>query len=135
RRKRPWMRYHFINTCWKSNRRSRVGKWDRGTGADVGEVPHCRPGAGAGAGAGSGSGTQVPERMWDGGAELSHRNTTSHGAPGRNRTCDTRFRKPLLYPLSYEGEGWRNHGGKPPIRPLLLRLKVQTKCKYEGTKC
>src|SRR5262245_46300657 len=24
-------------------------------------------------------------------------------APGRNRTCDTRFRKPLLYPLSYEG--------------------------------
>jgi hypothetical protein len=25
-------------------------------------------------------------------------------APGRNRTCDTRFRKPLLYPLSYEGE-------------------------------
>jgi hypothetical protein len=30
------------------------------------------------------------------------------GAPGRNRTCDTRFRKPLLYPLSYEGEGCRN---------------------------
>ena len=27
------------------------------------------------------------------------------GAPGRNRTCDTRFRKPLLYPLSYEGDG------------------------------
>src|SRR5919197_4929735 len=25
-------------------------------------------------------------------------------APGRNRTSDTRFRKPLLYPLSYEGE-------------------------------
>jgi hypothetical protein len=25
------------------------------------------------------------------------------GAPGRNRTCDTRFRKPLLSPLSYEG--------------------------------
>ena len=25
------------------------------------------------------------------------------GAPGRTRTCDTRFRKPLLYPLSYEG--------------------------------
>jgi hypothetical protein len=24
-------------------------------------------------------------------------------APGRNRTCDTRFRKPMLYPLSYEG--------------------------------
>ena len=25
------------------------------------------------------------------------------GAPGRNRTADTRFRKPMLYPLSYEG--------------------------------
>ena len=24
-------------------------------------------------------------------------------ALGRNRTCDTRFRKPVLYPLSYEG--------------------------------
>ena len=24
-------------------------------------------------------------------------------APGRIRTCDTRFRKPVLYPLSYEG--------------------------------
>jgi hypothetical protein len=27
------------------------------------------------------------------------------GALGRNRTCDTRFRKPVLYPLSYEGRG------------------------------
>jgi site-specific DNA recombinase len=27
------------------------------------------------------------------------------GAPGRTRTCDTRFRKPLLYPLSYRGRG------------------------------
>ena len=26
------------------------------------------------------------------------------GAPGRNRTFDTRFRKPVLYPLSYEGK-------------------------------
>ena len=25
------------------------------------------------------------------------------GAPGRSRTCGTRFRKPLLYPLSYGG--------------------------------
>jgi hypothetical protein len=24
-------------------------------------------------------------------------------APGMIRTCDQRFRKPLLYPLSYEG--------------------------------
>jgi hypothetical protein len=27
----------------------------------------------------------------------------SAGALGRNRTCDLRFRKPSLYPLSYEG--------------------------------
>ncbi len=25
------------------------------------------------------------------------------GAPGRTRTCDARFRKPTLYPLSYGG--------------------------------
>jgi hypothetical protein len=29
--------------------------------------------------------------------------STAPGAPGRTRTCDTRFRKPLLYPLSYGG--------------------------------
>ena len=27
------------------------------------------------------------------------------GAPGASRTHDTRFRKPLLYPLSYRGKG------------------------------
>ena len=31
----------------------------------------------------------------------------SEGALGRIRTCDTRFRKPMLYPLSYEGRGVR----------------------------
>ena len=25
-------------------------------------------------------------------------------APGRIRTCDTRFRRAVLYPLSYEGK-------------------------------
>src|SRR5438552_17660380 len=49
----------------------------------------ARPGAGAG----SKTETQVPKPMWDTGAGLSHRNTTFFGAPGRNRTCDTRFRK------------------------------------------
>src|SRR5579875_2178557 len=28
------------------------------------------------------------------------------GAPGRIRTCDARFRKPTLYPLSYRGDPW-----------------------------
>ncbi len=27
------------------------------------------------------------------------------GAPGRTRTCNLRIRRPLLYPLSYEGRG------------------------------
>ncbi len=27
------------------------------------------------------------------------------GAPDKSRTCDLRFRKPLLYPLSYGGKG------------------------------
>jgi hypothetical protein len=31
------------------------------------------------------------------------------GGPGRIRTCGTRFRKPLLYPLSYEGGGRGMH--------------------------
>lgn len=30
------------------------------------------------------------------------------GAPGRIRTCDTRFRRAVLYPLSYEGGTWWN---------------------------
>ncbi len=27
-----------------------------------------------------------------------------YGAPGMNRTCDTRIRNPVLYPLSYGGK-------------------------------
>jgi hypothetical protein len=45
------------------------------------------------------------------------------GAPGRTRTCDTRFRKPLLYPLSYGGEiASRTEGGRtaPSGRLRLL---------------
>ena len=34
---------------------------------------------------------------------LRDRATLDGNAPGRIRTCDLRFRKPLLYPLSYEG--------------------------------
>ena len=28
---------------------------------------------------------------------------SKRGAPGRNRTCGRRFRRPLLFPLSYGG--------------------------------
>jgi hypothetical protein len=41
--------------------------------------------------------------LWDSGTELSQSRTPFVCAPGRIRTCDTRFRKPVLYPLSYEG--------------------------------
>ena len=34
------------------------------------------------------------------------------GAPGRDRTCDLRFRKPLLYPLSYGGGDGAERGAK-----------------------
>ncbi len=34
------------------------------------------------------------------------------GAPGRTRTCDLRFRKPLLYPLSYGGGDGPKRGAK-----------------------
>ncbi len=38
------------------------------------------------------------------------------GALGRIRTCGTRFRKPLLYPLSYEGGTCGLACGKPSVR-------------------
>ena len=38
-----------------------------------------------------------------------------YSAPGRNRTYDTRFRKPMLYPLSYWG-GAGAKGGRKPAR-------------------
>jgi hypothetical protein len=38
------------------------------------------------------------------------------GAPGRNRTCNRRIRRPLLYPLSY-GRPGRPVGGRPAGDP------------------
>ena len=34
-----------------------------------------------------------------------HATRNPASAPGRIRTCDARFRKPTLYPLSYGGQG------------------------------
>ena len=42
------------------------------------------------------------------------------GAPGRIRTCDARFRKPTLYPLSYEGGAWHKPSQKPTQFPKGL---------------
>src|SRR3546814_913330 len=37
--------------------------------------------------------------------EAGHRPTRTDGVPGRIRTCDLRFRKPLLYPTELRGLG------------------------------
>ena len=44
-------------------------------------------------------------------------------APGRIRTCDTRFRKPVLYPLSYGGRASsvdRRSYQTPALQPPAL---------------
>ncbi len=41
--------------------------------------------------------------------------TVRQRAPGANRTRDTRFRRAVLYPLSYEGGGADSH---PPTQSL-----------------
>jgi hypothetical protein len=46
------------------------------------------------------------------------------GAPGRIRTCDTGFRRAVLYPLSYEGDGVSLPGG-PPIDRLAAGRSPQ----------
>ena len=45
-----------------------------------------------------------PSAIWLCAAIQPHRST-----PGRSRTCDTRFRKPLLYPLSYGGANYHSY--------------------------
>lgn len=45
------------------------------------------------------------------------RNTTNPRCPREESNLRTRFRKPLLYPLSYEGEG------RSSMEPFLLSLE------------
>ena len=46
------------------------------------------------------------------------------GALGRNRTYDLRFRKPLLYPLSYEGGDGAKCGAKFAATPHVIYKEV-----------
>ncbi len=51
------------------------------------------------------------------------------GAPGRIRTYDTRFRKPMLYPLSY-GSVAASHllaAGRQATDLLIARLQISTR--------
>ncbi len=41
-----------------------------------------------------------------------------------DRTCDLRFRKPLLYPLSYEGGDGAKCGAKFADTPRVIYVKV-----------
>ena len=51
------------------------------------------------------------------------------GALGRNRTCDQWFRKPLLYPLSYERLVTKN----PAVAGLMaLESHAFALCEYSG---
>jgi hypothetical protein len=47
------------------------------------------------------------------------------GAPGRIRTCGTRIRNPVLYPLSYEGAHW--HRGPVDFGPGLCGWLLATR--------
>src|SRR5260370_22395430 len=53
-------------------------------------------------------------------------------APGRNRTYETRFRKPVLYPLSYEGGACVKRGRKPVAE---LRSSFGTSILAVGAGC
>ncbi len=44
-------------------------------------------------------------------------------APGMNRTCDLRFRKPSLYPLSYGGGDGAKCGAKFADTPHVINSK------------
>ena len=46
------------------------------------------------------------------------------GAPGMNRTCDLRFRKPLLYPLSYGSGDGAKCGAKFAATPHVIYKEV-----------
>ena len=48
----------------------------------------------------------VRSRSRERGLEMASDLRKRGGAPGRIRTCDTRFRRAVLYPLSYEGGAW-----------------------------
>jgi hypothetical protein len=52
-------------------------------------------------------------------------------APGRIRTCDTGFRRAVLYPLSYEGRGRR----RIPDCNIASRLAVRVWAVFWASKC
>jgi hypothetical protein len=93
---------------------SRISRSHRqgSTGSGVNHQPNpCQPSGDAGM-------TGIP------------RSRTTHGAPGRNRTSDTRFRKPLLFSTELRGPGMSKRWSKTglpfrSLRSLSLFLGVE----------
>lgn len=55
-------------------------------------------------------------------------------APGRNRTCDQRFRRPLLYPLSYRRQQCpAKAGDETRTRDILLGRQMLYQLSYSRT--
>ena len=78
-----------------------------------------------------GNGPDVHEMCTNGAIRVCQNSKTLRkiGAPGTTRTCDLRFRKPLLYPLSYGGGDGPKRGPKfghsaLGYRPLRLAGKL-----------
>ncbi len=75
----------------------------------------------------------APHRLADGGWSERFSPIRRDCAPGVNRTPDTRFRKPLLYPLSYEGGRAPPRADGGPLRQsrMLPNLPIDG-CGREG---
>ena len=56
-------------------------------------------------------------------------------APGRIRTCDTRFRRAVLYPLSYEGSGRVRPTSQRTGVPARGRHPVAGRGRITGAEC
>ena len=58
------------------------------------------------------------------------------GALGRDRTCDLRFRKPVLYPLSYEGGDGAKCGAlfADTLRVISIEVTSASKIRKETEK-
>ena len=57
---------------------------------------------------------------------MSRLSLPDDGAPGRIRTVDTRFRRAVLYPLSYEGiDEMVSHGGYHVVENLAYDQREQ----------
>jgi hypothetical protein len=55
------------------------------------------------------------------------------GAPGRIRTCDTRFRKPMLYPLSYGGGGGAESSAESALTRSAQTVGAVERCPLPRT--